>query len=267
VTSDCTGGNNVSHTTHLDDRFGNHVDHAYPGYDLGCSDHTQREPVWESAFRQYVANGDLPALEIVRLPNDHTRGTTPGAATPQSYVADNDLALGRLVQAVSHSRYWNDTLILVTEDDAQNGPDHVDAHRTVALEISPYTQHGSVDSTQYDTSSILGTTEDLLGLPPMSITDARVNRMWRGFDGAPDYRSYDAITPSVVPYGDPGAPTNGAHAAMAQTSSRWDFSHEDAAPEIGLNRAIWKSVKGDAARMPAPRHDRIVGSRPNDEDG
>ena len=122
IPGDCEGPGNASHTTHLDARFGDHVDVRYDGYNLDCSDHVSREPEWEREFRQYERNGDLPTLAIVRLPNDHTRGTTPGAATPQAYVADNDLALGRIVDAVSHSRYWKSTAILITEDDAQNGP-------------------------------------------------------------------------------------------------------------------------------------------------
>jgi hypothetical protein len=180
-------------------------------------------------------------------------------------MADNDLALGRMVDAVSHSRYWTDTLILVTEDDAQNGPDHVDAHRTIALAISPYTQRkDAVDSTHYDTASMVATAEDLLGLPPMSIVDARVNRMWGSFTERPDFTPYQALTPSVTPYGEPGAPVNAATAAMARASAGWDFRKEDATPEIALNRAIWKSVRGRNARMPAPRHERIIGSRPSD---
>lgn len=265
IPGDCTGNGNVSHTTHLDDRFGDHFAHSYPSYNLDCSDHTQREPKWEAEFRGYERTGNLPALTVLRFPNDHTRGTRPGAATPQSYVADNDVALGRLVSVVSHSRYWKDTAIVVTEDDAQDGPDHVDAHRTVALVISPYTQTGRVDSTHYDTSSMVATTEDLLGLPPMAITDARVARMWGAWGNKANLRPYDPVKPTVVPFGDPGAPVNGAAAPMAAASSKWDFKHADATPEVGLNKAIWKSVKGRRSTMPSPRHTRIVGSRPNDE--
>jgi YVTN family beta-propeller protein len=266
IPGDCTGDGNVSHTTHLDDSRvpSPVVDHRFPGYNLACSDHTQREPEWAREFDGYVTNGNLPALEIVRFPNDHTRGTTPGAATPQAYMADNDLALGRLVEKVSHSPYWSSTLILVTEDDAQNGPDHVDAHRTVALAISPWTQTGKVDHTHYSTSSMLATTEDLLGLPPMSIVDARAARLWKPFAGKPDATPYSARTPAVTPYGDSGAPTNSATAAMARTARTWNFRAADATPELALNRAIWKSIRGRHARMPAPRHTRIIGSTPND---
>jgi YVTN family beta-propeller protein len=262
----CKAPGSTSSTTHLAPRFGPSVVAGFPGYDTSCSDHVDREPVWERDFLNDVKSGTLPELEIVRLPNDHTRGTTPGAATPQSYVADNDLAVGRLVDAVSHSPAWKSTAIFVTEDDAQNGPDHVDAHRTQALVISPYTQKGGVDSTHYDTAGMVATMEDLLGLPPMSVTDARASRMWGSFMTRPRYRPYDAITPSITPFGELGAPVNGANAAMAKASASWDFSKEDATPEVALNRAIWKSVKGRHSRMPAPRHVRIIGSQPNDED-
>jgi hypothetical protein len=185
--------------------------------------------------------------------------------TPRAYVADNDLALGRLVEAVTRSPFGKDTAILVTEDDAQNGPEHVDAHRTTSLVISPYTQTGSVDSTHYDTAGMIATLEDLIGIPPMSITDARASRMWASFTTHPRYRPYNEIQPAVTPFGDPGAPVNAAGAAMAKASTSWDFAKEDRAPEIALNRAIWKSIKGRQARMPAPRHTRIIGSKPNDE--
>jgi YVTN family beta-propeller protein len=261
----CQSPSSTSSTTHLAPRFGAAVSSAYPPYDTSCSDHVDREPVWQRDFQNDVRNGTLPSLEIVRLPNDHTRGTSPGSATPQSYVADNDLAVGRLVDAVSHSSAWKSTAIVVTEDDAQNGPDHVDAHRTTSLLISPYTQGGTVESTHYDTAAMVATIEDLLGLPPMSVTDARASRMWGGFLDHPRFRPYNAIEPSVTPFGDPGAPVNGATAAMAKSSASWNFAREDRAPEIALNRAIWQSVKGRHSRMPAPRHTRIIGSLPNDQ--
>ena len=125
-----------------------HTDLQYPGYNLRISDQT-RINEWEREFKQFVAGNSLPTVELVRLPNDHTSGTTPGARTPKAFVADNDLALGRLVEAVSHSQFWRSTAIFVVEDDAQNGPDHVDAHRTEALVISPYSRLGRVDSTFY----------------------------------------------------------------------------------------------------------------------
>jgi YVTN family beta-propeller protein len=271
---DCTGAGNTSDVTHLDDyRYGDHVDERYPGFNLRCSDHTQREPEWErefrgaeAAFRANPARDRLPALSIVRLPNDHTFGTAAGRAIPESYMADNDLALGRLVDTVSKSPYWRNTAIMVTEDDAQNGPDHVDAHRTLAYVISPYTQHAKVDHTHYDTAAMVATLEDLLGMPPMTITDQRATRMWKGFSSRPNLRPYDALTPKVTPFGDKGAPTNARGAPLAKASASWNFGVEDATPEIALNQAIWKSVRGRRAEMPAPRHEHIVGSQPVDAD-
>jgi YVTN family beta-propeller protein len=257
---------NTSQTTHLQQRFGSPVATSYPGYNLACSDHLDREPEWEKEFRELERDGSLPALNLIRLPSDHTRGTTAGAATPPAYMADNDLALGRIVDVISHSRYWEDSVILVTEDDAQNGPDHVDAHRTVALVISPFNQRGGTDSTHYDTASMVATAEELLGLPPMSIVDQRVSRMWKLFRDQPDPTPYQALQPAVVPFGEPDAPVNGPNAPMAAESATWDFSRQDATPEVALNEAIWKSVNGPNSRMPRPRHVKIIGSRPNDED-
>ena len=275
IPAQCHWSGNSSQVTHLDDsRFGDHVDERYPGFNLQCSDHRDREPEWEREFNQYVAayradpaHDPLPAFTILRLPNDHTWGTTPGKGIPEAYFADNDLALGRLVQAVSHSPFWPNTAILVTEDDAQNGPDHVDAHRTLGYVISPYTQTARVDHTHYDTSSMVATVESLLNLPPMTITDQRATRMWKGFTRKPDFRPYDALTPSVTPVGEPDAQLNTRRAPLATASAKWNFAVEDGTPEVALNRAIWQSVRGRRSDMPAPRHSYIIGSQPADPDG
>ena len=274
IPGDCHGAGNVSDITHLDDtRFGDHVDERYPGFNLDCSDHADRFPEWErefsayeAAYRANPARDPLPALTIMRLPNDHTIGTRPGKPLPESYFADNDLALGKLVDRVSHSPFWPNTAILVTEDDAQNGPDHVDAHRTLAYVISPYTRTGRIDSTHYDTASMVATVEALLGLPSMTIVDRRATRMWKGFARKPDFRPYDAIRPSVIPMGAEGAPVNASNAPLASASRRWNFNVEDATPEIPLNEAIWRSIKGRRSDMPDPRHDYIIGSQPADAD-
>ncbi len=252
--SNCSSGAVYSDLTRLSSRFGNHVDPKFPGWNLDCSDHAVREPEWQREFQQFVANGKLPGLEIVYFPNDHNAGTAPGRPTPQSYMADNDLALGRLVDAVSHSPYWKSTAIIVVEDDAQDGPDHVDAHRAPVLVISPYTQTGKVDSTHYDTASALATLEDLLGLPPMSTYDARATRMWPSFTNRPNTKPYEAITPQVVPFGAPGFPVNTAASPLAAQSAAMDFSKPDAAPEELLSEAVWQSVRGAGSPMPEPRH-------------
>ena len=194
------------------------------------------------------------------FPNDHTQGTTPKLATPRSYMADNDVALGRLVDVVSHSKYWASTAIFVLEDDAQDGPDHVDAHRSTALVISPYTQHAAVDSTHYDTAGMLATIEDILGLSPMSIYDQRAARMWDAF-GSANMTPYDLVQPSVIPYGDHGYPVNGPNAPFGAASAAQDFSIPDGPDEHLLNQAIWASVKGGTP-MPAP-----LGASSSEEDG
>ena len=147
------------------------TDLHYPGWNLGIPDR-RRIQRWAREFRHYEACGCLPTVEFVYLPQDHTVGTATTRPKPTAMIADNDLALGQLVDAVSHSSYWKYTAIFVVEDDAQDGPDHVDGHRTIAQVISPYTQTGKVDSTFYSTVSMLRTMEMILGVDPMTQFDA-----------------------------------------------------------------------------------------------
>ena len=249
----CHSGTVSSDLTHLQARFGEHVDPRFPGWNLDCSDHAVREPEWEREFRAYERNGKLPGLEVVYLPNDHTQGTTPGTATPASYEADNDVAVGRLVDAVSHSRYWRSTAIFVVEDDAQDGPDHVDAHRSTALVISPFTQHAGVDSTHYDTAGMLGTIEDILGLDadehlrPARDADVAVVRPLA--EHAPVRRPADEGDPVRRPR----LPAE-RHATRPwpRASAAQDYSIPDGPDEHVLNEAIWRSIRGRHAHMPAP---------------
>ena len=183
----------------------------------------------------------------MRLPNDHTSGTKIGKPTPTAYVADNDLALGRIVEAVSKSKFWKETAIFVVEDDAQNGSDHVDAHRTVALVISPYTKRGHVDSELYSTTSMLRTMELILGLEPMSQFDAAARPMYHSFQPKPDLRGYQHLVPDT----DLKA-VNGAGAWGGKESEKFDFSKEDAADDLLLNEVIWRSVRGSQSEMPPP---------------
>jgi YVTN family beta-propeller protein len=224
------------------------TDTNYPGYNLAITDQT-RIAEWLKEFAQYKAAGSLPTLQFVRLPNDHTAGTRPGAPSPRAYVADNDWALGQLVEAVSHSQFWSSTAIFVIEDDAQNGPDHVEAHRTTAQVISPYTQTGKVDSTFYSTVSMLKSIEQILGIGPLTQFDAAATPMTNSFSSTPNLTQYDAIKPSDAVLNE----TNTASSPLAMQSAKMDFSHADAAPEDILNEAIWKSVKGASSTMPAPR--------------
>ncbi len=237
------------------------TDHAFRGFDLACPSNadtfaprrsdcgTPRFDEWKREFDQYVRNGNLPTVELVRLPNDHTAGTRTGYPTPRAYVADNDLALGRLVDAVSHSPYWQNTAIFVTEDDAQNGPDHVDAHRTTSQVISPYTQTGAVDSTFYSTASMLRTIEDLVGIRPLTQFDAFATPMSAAFSSHPNDRTYQAVRPQQA-----GNTTNGSSAPMAAASNAQRLDVEDAINMATFNEAIWRSVKGADSDMPAPRH-------------
>jgi YVTN family beta-propeller protein len=227
-----------------DPSIGNNYDPNFTGWDLNTSDLTRFDE-WNKEFQQFVKNGNLPQLEILRLPNDHTKGTAPGSLSPQSYVAQNDLAVGKLVDAVSHSPYWKNTAIFITEDDAQDGPDHVDAHRTEALVISPYTQKGTVDSTFYDTTSMLKTMELILGMKPLTQFDTAATPMLNTFTTHPNFKPYVAVGPTY-----PLDRLNGQNAPLAQESSKMDFSREDAAPDDQLNLAIWKATKGN---VPYPK--------------
>ncbi|MEU6554902.1 bifunctional YncE family protein/alkaline phosphatase family protein [Streptomyces sp. NPDC046915] len=176
--------------------------------DLGCPDSagtfapakkdcpTPRVDQWLKSFRRYEAEGAMPTVQFVQLPGDHTFGLGAGRPTPKAMVADNDYALGRLVDAVSHSRFWKDTVILVTEDEAQGGPDHVDAHRTLALAVSPYTRTGRVDSTFYNTASMVRTIGLLAGIGPLTQFDDYATPMTASFTDRPDYRPYSAIRPT-----------------------------------------------------------------------
>jgi YVTN family beta-propeller protein len=227
-------------------KLASHTDPNYAAQTLNIKDNS-RVDEWTKEFNQFVANGNLPTMEFLRLGNDHTTATTPGQPTPRAFVADNDLAVGRVVDAVSHSKYWKDTAIFITEDDAQNGPDHVDAHRTTALVISPYTQTGRVDSTLYSTVSMLRTIELIDGVGPLTQFDAAAAPMTASFTNKPNLAPYSAVTPSQ-----PLDQLNPTNAPMAAQSAKMDFSKADAAPENISNEAIWKSIKGANSTMPAP---------------
>jgi hypothetical protein len=201
----------------------------------------------------------MPRLQIIRLPNDHTHGATRSFPTPAAYVAENDLALGRIVEAVSRSKTWGQTAIFVIEDDSQNGADHVEAHRTTAFVISPYARRGVTDSTMYSTTSMLRTMELILGLNPMSQFDAAATPMFASFQGEPDLRPYSAL-PSNVDLNE----KNTAAAWGAQL--KMNFAREDAADDYLLNEVVWKSVRGANSPMPAPVHAAFVFAHKEDDD-
>ena len=176
-----------------------HTDLQYPGENYQYSD-IDRMFAWEHEFRNYIVNNDLPQLEIVWLPNDHTKGTAPLYPTSSSFLALNDQALGMMVDEVSHSKYWGSTAIFITQDDAQGAWDHVNAQRTEALIVSPYTRTSRpvVYSNLYDDNSMLRTMESLLGLNPMSQFDMTATPMWSGFNASPNLQPYD-MKPVQIP--------------------------------------------------------------------
>jgi DNA-binding beta-propeller fold protein YncE len=221
-------------------------DPHFRGFDLDYPDQKRTDRFLDE-LRRFETDGGFPQLIILRLPNDHTAGTQVGKRTPTAMVADNDLALGRLVEGVSKSKFWKETAIFVIEDDAQNGPDHLDAHRTVGLVISPYSRRGTVDSTMYSTTSMLRTMELILGLKPMSQFDAAATPMYASFQGTLQSRPYTHVVPKV----DLSA-RNRRVAWGAKLSEQFDLTKEDEADDLLLNEVIWRSVKGAESPMPAP---------------
>jgi len=223
-----------------------HIDRHYRGFDLNFPD-AKRADRFIAELQRFEREGEMPRLQVVRLGNDHTAGTRKGAWTPTAMVADNDLALGRIVEAVTKSKFWPTTAICILEDDAQNGPDHVDAHRSPAFIVSPYTKRRHVDSSLYSTTSMLRTIELILGLEPMSQFDAAAAPMFGIFQGQPDLTGFTMRTPRV----DLDA-RNGAVAWGARESGKMDFREADRADDLVLNEIVWRSVKGANSPMPSP---------------
>ena len=231
-----------------------HFDPQYPDFNLSFPDQLRVEE-FLTHFRQWVQDREqgrdtMPQFIQLRLPNDHTAGTTPGMPTPRASVADNDLAVGRAVEAISHSPFWNDTAFFILEDDAQNGADHVDAHRSVALVVSKYSPRAAeptVDSSFYTTVSVVRTMEELLGLPPMNNNDAFAPPISSLFAGAGDQPAYDADyrnRENGLLY-----QANGPRAPGARASSHMDFQHEDRADPRILNVILWRDAMG---KKPVP---------------
>jgi DNA-binding beta-propeller fold protein YncE len=223
-----------------------HVDPQFRPFDLNYSD-VERAARFIAELHRFEREGEMPRLQVVHLGNDHTWGTTPKSRTPIAFVADNDLALGRIVDAVSHSKFWPDTVIFVLEDDAQNGSDHVDCHRMPAFAISPYARHGAVDSTLYSTTSMLRTIELILGLEPMSQYDQMAAPMDASFTANADLTPYTAA-PARVDLDE----RNSELAWGARESQKMDFTQPDRINDLALNEIVWRSVKGADHPMPPP---------------
>jgi YVTN family beta-propeller protein len=196
-------------------------------------------------YRDFLKDGTMPRFIVMSLGEDHTDGTRTGSFTPPACVASNDLALGRLVEAVTHGPLWKETAIFVIEDDAQNGPDHVDAHRTVGLVISPYVRRHHLDSTQYQTVSMIRTIELILGLPPLSQYDAAARPMYGSFTDSPDLAPFTAESARIDLLA-----KNTRLSYGAERSNRMDFSDYDRVNDWELNEILWRAVKGPDAPLP-----------------
>ncbi|MBZ5593867.1 MAG: hypothetical protein LAP39_16635 [Acidobacteriia bacterium] len=215
--------------------------------DIGDITDQQRVDEWEREFGEFETNGQLPRFSLIYLPNDHTVGTRPEYHTPTAMVADNDLALGRVVERISRSRYWPESAIFVLEDDAQDGPDHVDAHRSPMLVISPYTRRHAVSHDRYSTVSVVKTMAQLLGIESLTYFDDRAPSLLSEFKQKPSPEVYACLRPQVSL-----DEMNSPDAPGSKESSQWDFHGPDRAPSLELNRVIWQSIKGATSEPPPP---------------
>jgi phospholipase C len=215
-----------------------HTNTAYSGWNLDIRDQA-RVDVWLAEFQEFVRAGKLPALEILALPNDHTSGARAGKPTPRAYMADNDLALGRIIEALSKSPFWKTTVVFVLEDDAQDGPDHVDSHRSPLLVISPYNR-GKAFHRFANTTDVLATIEDILGLGRMSQFDHYGRPLREIWETTPDLTPYTVLTPSVAL--DEKNPQVGA---LAEASKKLVLEKEDMSNDDLFNRILWGAIKGD----------------------
>lgn len=229
-----------------------YIDTNTIGWDLNVPD-AFRAAQFIRELKDFEKTGRYPELVILWLPNDHTDGAKPDMPRPEAMAADNDLALGRVVEAVSHSPFWKDTCIFAIEDDPQSGWDHVSGYRTTAYLAGPYVKRGKVISTQYNQTSLLRTIELMLGLPPMNQLDATATPMFDCFTATPDFTPYDAV-PNNIPLDDMNPDSKDISDRQlrkdAQVSARLPLDQPDQCPEDVLNRILWRAVKGP--RTPYP---------------
>jgi hypothetical protein len=204
-------------------------------------------------LKEFERKGEFPNLVLICLPDDHTSGTSQGSPTPAACVADNDLAFGQIVEGLSRSRFWKEMVIFGIEDDPQNGWDHVSGYRTTAYCVSPYTKRGAVVRTQYNTTSLLRTIEQILGLPPMNQFDAAATPMFDCFTDQPDFTPFESVA-NIVPLDQMNPPPKKVADRLlrehAIASSRLNFKRVDACPEDLLNRILWHAMKGSATPYP-----------------
>lgn len=213
-----------------------HTNLAYPGFDLNITDQS-RFDLWKKDFDEDVRNDSFPALEMLWLPNDHTAGTQPNKPTPRAYMADNDLALGRIIETLSNSRYWRDTVVFVLEDDAQSGPDHVDSHRSPLFVVSAYNRPGT-NHLFANTTDVIGAIEEILGLGKLSKFDHYARSLHSIFAATADLTPYSALMPTVD--------MKEMNPPEAPKTSLLIFSKADSVDDDELNRVLWVAIKGDA---------------------
>lgn len=229
----------------------NHVSPTYLGADAIASfSDLDRYAVWKREFDAYAKEDSLPAFEVLSLPGDHTVGTRPGSQTPRAMIAENDLVVGKILDDISHSPFWKKTAIFILEDDAQNGPDHIDCHRTTVFVVSPYVRRQFVDHTMYSAVSVVRTMELLLGLPPMTQYDAAATPMWPLFQSIPDLAPFTDL-PARVSIEERNTPKSYG----AALSLKMPLDEADQADDGELNEILWKSVRGSDAPMPSRRID------------
>jgi YVTN family beta-propeller protein len=221
----------------------------YTGWNMDFKD-TSRFYQWKKDFDSLIAVNAVPRFNTIRFGNDHTEGLRKNKHTPYAYVADNDLAVGLFVEHLSKSPIWKESAVFVLEDDAQNGPDHVDAHRSTAYVISPYVKRNYVDHSMYSTSSFLRTIELILGMPPMTQYDAAAKSLWQSFTSNADFSSFEHL-PANINLND----KNGEN-KMAALSEKFDWSKEDKVPDLVFNEILWQGIKGTSA--PAPSRSAFV---------
>ena len=230
-----------------------HVASTFTGYyDQNVKD-VERFEQWKADFDILLSKNTVPQLNTIRLGADHTQGLAVGRPTPYACVADNDLAVGKLIEHISNSSIWAQSAIFILEDDAQNGPDHVDAHRSIAMVVSPYTKRNYLDNTMYSTSGMLRTMELILGLPPMSQYDAAAMPMFRSFTSKPDFTKFKAV-PNRISLDD----TNKIASKWSKISEGFDFAEVDKNDDRLFNEVLWKGLKGDDFEMPAPRRSAFL---------
>ena len=238
----------------------NHFCKYYTSWDQKVRD-TTRVNQWKQDFDSLVAINALPQLNTLRLINDHTEGMKKGRPTPFAHCADNDLAVGMFIDYLSKSPVWKESVVFIVEDDAQNGPDHVDAHRSTAFIVGPYVKRNFVDHTSYSTSGILRTMELILGLPPMSQYDAAATPLYRSFTATPDFTAYNALPPMIDI-----TQKNLAVNELSKRSAQFDFSKEDKVPDQLFNDVLWKGIKGMNAITPPPRRAAFIKVTEKDDD-